>query len=259
MYLSNLRLWNFRKFGSDTAFSLDTPNLDLNLNPGLNVLIGENDSGKSAIIDSIRHVLKTHSYDWIRIDGDDFHIGQCRLRIELTLRGIEPDEGKNFTEFLSWESAGEAVTPALRLILDIQRNPVSNQVLPYEVRAGADADGKALSPEAKEYLKVTYLKPLRDAKEELIARKNSRLSQILIGHEAFKGRGDDHLLIGHLKDFNSSIENYFDGKDTDGNEIEDQRGKDLKSGIDAYIQSLYEPAKSTGLAVTERGQLKSLL
>lgn len=259
MYLSNLKLWNFRKFGSDAALRMDTPNLDLSFNPCLNVLIGENDSGKSAIIDSIRHVLKTHSYDWIRVDGDDFHFGQHRLRIELTLRGIEPDEGKNFTEFLSWEQAGEAVFPTLRLILDIQRNPISNQVQPYEVRAGADADGRALSPEAKEYLKVTYLKPLRDAKEELIARKNSRLSQILIGHEAFKGRGDDHRLIKHLKEFNGSIENYFDGKDSDGNEIEDQRGKDLKSGIDTYIRSLYEPSKNIGLAVTERGQLKSLL
>lgn len=259
MYLSNLKLWNFRKFGSDGALNMDAPNLDLSFNPNLNVLIGENDSGKSAIIDSIRHVLKTHSYDWIRIDPDDFHVGQYRLRIELTLSGIEPDEGKNFTEFLSWEQAGNSISSTLRLILDIQRNPNSNQVLPYEVRAGADIDGKALSPEAKEYLKVTYLKPLRDAKEELIARKNSRLSQILIGHEAFKGRSDDHLLIGHLKEFNGSIENYFDGKDTDGNEIEDQRGKDLKSGIDTYIRSLYESTKSTGLAVTERGQLKSLL
>lgn len=259
MYLSNLKLWNFRKFGSDAQFSIGSPNLDLNFNPGLNVLIGENDSGKSAIIDSIRHVLKTHSYDWLRIDGDDFHIGQHRLRIELSLRGIEPDEGKNFTEFLSWESTGKEVSPMLRLILDVQRSHASNQVLPYEVRAGADSDGKALSPEAKEYLKVTYLKPLRDAEEELIARKNSRLSQILIGHEAFKGHGDDHLLISHLKDFNGSIEKYFEGKDTAGKDIKDQRGKELKSEIDTHIRSLYDSSKSTGLAVTERWQLKSLL
>lgn len=43
MYLSNIKLWNFRKYGSDT-FDIDKPNLDLNFTEGLNVLIGENNS-----------------------------------------------------------------------------------------------------------------------------------------------------------------------------------------------------------------------
>ncbi len=259
MYLANLRLWNFRKFGSDEAFSLDTPHLDLKFNSALNVLIGENDSGKSAIIDSIRLVLKTHSYDWSRINENDFHAGENRLRIELILSGFASAEGKNFTEFLSWENEGKKVIPILRLILDVKRNAVTNQILPYEVRAGADTDGRQLSPEAKEYLKVTYLKPLRDAEEELVARKNSRLSQILVGHEAFKDKGESHLLMGLLTNFNGAIENYFDGKDQAGAAIQDQLGKDLKEKIDMYIQALYEPGKKTGLAVTERSQLKSLL
>lgn len=259
MYVSNLKLWNFRKFGSSAAFSLDVPQLDLSLTSGLNVLIGENDSGKSAIIDALRLILKTHSYDWCRIEDDDFHLGQDRLRMELLLSGIEPPEGKNFTEFLSYETVGANTIPRLRLILDVKRNPLSGQILPYDVRAGADVDGKQLSPEAKEYLKVTYLKPLRDAEDELVARKNSRLSQILIGHEAFKNKGTSHMLMGLLTDFNGSIENYFDGKDHADAAITDQLGKELKDKIDTYIEALYEPGKKTGLAVTERGQLKSLL
>ena len=259
MYLFNLKLWNFRKFGSDAAFNLEAPHLDLGFNQKLNVLIGENDAGKSAIIDAIRLVLKTHSYDWSRIDEYDFHHNQHRLRIEFRLAGMTPEEAKNFTEFLSWEGEGENCTPFLRLILDVKRNPISGQILPYEVRAGADADGKPLSPEAREYLKVTYLKPLRDAEEELIARKNSRLSQILIGHEAFKGKGNDHLLMELLVNFNKAIEKYFEGKDPAEDDIPDQQGKALKVKIDEYVESLYAKGKKTGLSVTERGQLKSLL
>ena len=259
MHLSNLKLWNFRKFGSNAEFSLDAPHLDLGFNSGLNVLIGENDSGKSAIIDAIRLVLKTHSYDWLRIDDNDFHVGQSRLRIELLLSGFRSEEGKNFTEFLSWKPVGGDVESFLRLILEVKRNPITGQILPYEVRGGADADGKQLTPEAREYLKVTYLKPLRDAEEELVARKNSRLSQILVGHEAFKNKGPAHLLMGLLSEFNKSIEGYFDGKDHTGTVIADQLGKDLKDKIDVYIGALYEPGKKTGLAVTERGQIKSLL
>jgi len=60
MYLSNIKLWNFRKFGTEADFDIKKPNLDFNFKKGLNVLIGENDTGKSAIIDAIKLLLKTH-------------------------------------------------------------------------------------------------------------------------------------------------------------------------------------------------------
>lgn len=258
MYVSSLKLWNFRKFGG-AGFDLEAPHLEVSFNPSLNVLIGENDSGKTAIIDAVRLVLKTHSFDWSRVNSDDFHESQERLRIELILSGLIPTEGKNFTEFLCWDTVDGQTQPFLRLILDVKKNVFSGQILPYEIRAGGDADGRSLSPEAKEYLKVTYLKPLRDAEEELVARKNSRLSQILIGHEAFKGKGDGHVLMDHLKNFNLSLENYFQGNDHAGEKIEDQLGKGLKESIDGYIEQFYQQGKKTGLSVTERSQLKGLL
>lgn len=259
MHLSNLKLWNFRKYGRQAELDIAKPDLCLDFEADLNVLIGENDSGKSAIVDAIRLVLKTHSYEWTRIDEDDFHSGCNRLRIELVFRGMTEDEAKNFTEWLGWEGTGDAATSFLRLVLDVRRNPVNSQILPYEVRAGVEHDGRQLSPEAKEFLKATYLKPLRDAESELVARKNSRLSQILVAHEAFKDRGDDHLLMGLLTQFNASIEKYFEGQDSSGAIIADQLGKNLKESIDGYIAGLYGSDKKSELAVTERSQLKSLL
>ena len=64
MYISNLRLWNFRTFGSpDYKIDLKVPHLEVDFKPGINVLIGENDTGKTAIIDAIRYVLRTHAYE----------------------------------------------------------------------------------------------------------------------------------------------------------------------------------------------------
>ena len=64
MYISSLKLWNFRKYGSSADVTEDTePHLEVSFNKGLNVLIGENDSGKSAILDAIKLVLKTHAYE----------------------------------------------------------------------------------------------------------------------------------------------------------------------------------------------------
>jgi putative ATP-dependent endonuclease of OLD family len=51
MYLSKLKLWNFRKYSTGKN---GTPGLEINFHEGLNVLIGENDSGKTAIVDAIR-------------------------------------------------------------------------------------------------------------------------------------------------------------------------------------------------------------
>ena len=71
MYISQLSLWNFRKYGSQ-SFEISNPDLIVPFHNGLNVLIGENDSGKTAIVDAIKLVLKTHSYEWIKVEKDDF-------------------------------------------------------------------------------------------------------------------------------------------------------------------------------------------
>ena len=138
MYLSNIKLWNFRKYGSDT-FDIDKPNLDLNFTEGLNVLIGENDSGKTAIIDAIKIVLKTHSYEYIKIETDDFYNNSDRLRIELKFKGFLDEEAKNFTEWFTWEGQGENSTPILRVFYDVRRKDY--KILPSEVRVGEDTEG----------------------------------------------------------------------------------------------------------------------
>ncbi len=55
MYISELKLWNFRKYGNGSNdLDLDNPHLTVPFEKGMNILIGENDSGKTAIIDSIK-------------------------------------------------------------------------------------------------------------------------------------------------------------------------------------------------------------
>jgi len=259
MYLSNLKLWNFRKFGSDSDFSLDEPNLDLNFNRGLNVLVGENDSGKTAIIDAIKLVLKTHSYEWIRTTSDDFYNNKDRFRIELVFSDFTDEEAKNFPEWIGWTGSGEEAKPYLRLIYDVKRDIEDDRIFPSDVKAGVDDSGYELTAEAREYLKVTYLRPLRDAQNELIPKQNSRLSQILKGHEAFKGKEDTHYLVGLLKTMNESIEKYFLGKDEDDKDLTaDLKGKELKDEIDTFIEELYDKTKESNFSVV-KGKLKNIL
>lgn len=246
MYLSNIKLWNFRKYGSDT-FDIDNPNLDLNFTEGLNVLIGENDSGKTAIIDAIKIVLKTHSYEYIKIEADDFYNNSDRLRIELKFKGLLNEEAKNFTEWLTWEGQGENSTPILRVFYDVRRKDY--KILPSEVKAGVDTEGYSLTAEAREYLKATYLRPLRDAENELISKRNSRLSQILLGDDIFKEKEIPHPLVEEFKNINNSIEDYF----KDGAE-----GADIKKKIDSYIKGFYGEEKES-LFEASKNDIKSIL
>lgn len=246
MYLSNIKLWNFRKYGNDT-FNIEEPNLDLNFTEGLNVLIGENDSGKTAIIDAIKIVLKTHSYEYIKIEADDFYNNSDRLRIELKFKGLLDEEAKNFTEWLTWEGQGEESTPILKVFYDVKRKDY--KILPSEVKAGADTEGYSLTAEAREYLKATYLRPLRDAENELISKRNSRLSQILLGDDIFKEKDIPHPLVEEFKNINSSIEDYFK---------EGAQGADIKKKIDSYIKGFYGEEKES-LFEASKNDIKSIL
>lgn len=256
MYLQNIKLWNFRKFGSDREFDISKPNLNLDFTCGLNVLIGENDSGKTAIIDAVKLVLKTHSYEWLKIEKDDFYKDSNRLRIELFFKGLNDEEAKNFTEWLSWEGTGEDAEPTLKLFCDAFVN--NGRIIPSDIKAGADDIGYLLTAGAREFLKVTYLKPLRDVKSDLVPKKNSRLSQIFQEHEAFKDKDETHHLIEIFNHFNDSIKKYFEAKNGIGEAIDDKKGKELKDEIDKYLQSFYDKNKQTDIKVTE-GKLKNIL
>ena len=68
MIVSQLQVYNFRRFKSIDG----KPGLSITFHEGLNALIGENDSGKTAIIDALKLVLLTQSNEYIRPIEDDF-------------------------------------------------------------------------------------------------------------------------------------------------------------------------------------------
>ncbi len=102
MYISELKLWNFRKYGKSSSDLNRDADLTVPLNKGLNVLIGENDSGKSTILDAIKLVLKTHAYEWIKVEDTDFHSETDKLKIEIHFSGISNEEAKHFIEWSGW-------------------------------------------------------------------------------------------------------------------------------------------------------------
>lgn len=249
MILKELKLWNFRKFKANG----DEPGLVVEFHKGLNALVGENDAGKSAIIDAIKLVLQTQSGEYVRVTEDDFHTAgksvAPEFRIECTFTDFDTNEAKNFVEYLAIERLpdGKAVY-LLKLRLRMRRE--NGRFIP-ELRAGDGEDGLAIEGKARELLKCVYLKPLRDAAKEMRSGRNSRISQILYHHPAFNGK-DDHALVKIFEDANLKISDYFEN---------DPEGKlvlaNLRSTLLQFV-SKQDDSLEADLATSEM-QLKPIL
>lgn len=246
MFLSELKIWNFRKYGSGES---DAPGLHLKLNKGLNLLVGENDSGKTAIIDAIKFVLQTQSYDYQRLGEEDFFlqpgpeptdINRAKsLKIECIFRGFDA-ENNEAANFLEWLGIGKNKDGHDQYFLKVTLNAErKDRKISYDIKAGPDEEGTQLDGAARDFLRVTYLKPLRDAESELIPGRRSRLAQILKSHEAFSGPDVDHTITKITEKANKQIEGYFKGKDENNSDIPDQSGKKLLSDINEYLKEFF--------------------
>ena len=253
MYLSELRLWNFRKFGGDNNIDLARPHLIVPFKNKLNILVGENDSGKTAIIDAIKLVIKTHAIEWIKLEDSDFHNTTDNLRIELRFDGFKDVEASWFTEWLSWDNTTQR--PFLRVIYKARK--INDRIIQGDVTAGATDDGRQMSSIARDYLKCTYLKALRDADSELSAHKNSRVSQILQGHNLFaKTPGQDHALETFVQAANQNIDSWFNDStrevDENGTPIEGTSHKEqLKDKIDTYLKDFIDSNLESELKISD--------
>jgi len=208
MYLSLIKIDNFRKFES----------LEITLSPGLNLLVGENDSGKSTIIDAIRFVLRTRDYEWLRLTRDDFHVTSAgeranKLRIECQFKGLSEEESSCFLEWLGVDLPDNDGSPPvyfLKIWLEATRKEPDEMTgrfdreISVSFQAGPDEIGTRIAGEARDLLRTTYLKPLRDAESELAAKRGSRLSQILLAHPEV--RADKEAITGIINRANEEVQ-----------------------------------------------------
>lgn len=190
MHLAQLTIENFRIFGSRA----DKKHLELRVTKGLTVLVGENDSGKTAIVDALRLVLGTTSQDFLRVNEDDFHKAGVNTAPDFSIycrfENLTEDEAARFLEWLSFEDKQPALELTLRAFRVSRKNRSGVDISVIEVtnRSGPDGQGKPLEGDVRSFLRLTYLKPLRDAESEMSAGKGSRLSQLLLHHPNLVGQ-----------------------------------------------------------------------
>lgn len=200
MYLQTIKINNFRIF----------QDFELEFNKGLNLLIGENDSGKTALIDAIRLVLDTNSSEWTKFVLTDFHDGKNTLNIQLKFADLSIDDQSIFPEHITYIKNTQNQSKAFLYVnLSASIKQFANKVGQYiqtDINSGQNAEGPTLEKAARMYLSTTYLKPLRDVEGELSAGRASRLSQILASHDSLgKNEANVERLILTMINANQTI------------------------------------------------------
>ena len=171
MYIKKLTIKNFRVFDED--------GITLQFNKGVNAIIGENNSGKSAVMDAIRIAFSTVTYKKdIFFTRADFHVFEDGNVADFALFDIYLEEvPTRLVELWDPESAGGH---GGEFHIRFERVIATNGI--EKVRAihwGIGTEGTPLSSDTFDAMDVMFLGALRDSESEMKPARNSKLAQLL--------------------------------------------------------------------------------
>lgn len=177
MYLAQIEITNFRSFKS----------LTVNLQPGLNVLVGRNNIGKTNLLDAIRHAIGPSGArgEAIWLSGDDFYRAATpdakaaeTISITLIFEGLSDAQRAHFYEIVDFNVSDLSKSKAI-LHFDAIWPEGKRQATIDRWGGGPSADRTPVSAQILESLSVTFLPALRDAEAALAPGVKNRLALLL--------------------------------------------------------------------------------
>jgi putative ATP-dependent endonuclease of OLD family len=170
VYLAKLIVENFRKLEK----------VELCFRPGLNIIVGPNNVGKTAVIDSLRALLGGHDDPFPRLSVDDIyrpHGGTSApaVAFHYVFDGLDLDDEPDFLSALIPSDSG-----VLQAHIHIRYSDpdLSSERLRYKRWCGQHEEN-TLSNEMLENLRGVYLPPLRDASLGLRPNRSSQLARLV--------------------------------------------------------------------------------
>jgi putative ATP-dependent endonuclease of OLD family len=167
MWLRELQIHNFRKIDE----------LTVSFPRGLTVLVGENNSGKTTIIDALRLMLfSSRDFESLRLTEDDFRAGTEHAPIEISCRftGLEDDDEVHFQECLVDIGDGKF---EVQVNARVEFNKTTNRC---NVKMwGGETEGGSLPSNHYDRVATIYLQPLRDPERGLRPGQHSQVSRLI--------------------------------------------------------------------------------
>lgn len=165
IYLKKLHVSNFRVL----------KDVDITFQPHTNVIIGENNVGKTAIIDALRLALRAGRYKKdIYVAQEDFNDETQEIAIDLYFNC--PKGLKGLHELKVWDKGTR--TPYLALHVRFELTAATKQVRQHYW--GGNAENHKLDEELLDDFNFEYLGALRDAKAMLRPSSKGKIAELLV-------------------------------------------------------------------------------
>ncbi len=195
MFLQRTYIRNFRCF--------DEKGIEITFRPGITVIIGENDTGKSALIDGLRlgFSLGAGRRD-IYVSTEDFHLREDgtyadEILLDFTFADLSEEEEAVFYEMLV---LGSPITAQLHICYTRETHKGIDRIRP--TIWGGEKEGQTVSFETMEMINHTFLHPLRDAERHLRPGRGSRLGQLLrkvVDSDSERRKILEHVMIANRR------------------------------------------------------------
>ncbi|MCL6414815.1 AAA family ATPase [Aestuariirhabdus sp. Z084] len=172
LHLKSLKVSNFRKL----------KNAEFKFVPGLNVIVGANNIGKTALVDALRSLLAGHEEQYPRFTSDDIHRpcdgtpANGDILFQFVFSDLSDEDEADFLPSLvpvEGEEAFEAHISVSYSLVD----RATGRMRPK--RWCGEHEEIGLNSDILENLRGVYLKPLRDASQGLKPGRNSQLAKLL--------------------------------------------------------------------------------
>jgi putative ATP-dependent endonuclease of OLD family len=197
LYLAKLTVNNFRKL-KDTTFEFTD---------GLNVILGPNNIGKTALVDALRCLLTTHEEPYSRITIDDLHrasdsmVPADKIFFKYVFSGLSLEDEADFIQSLILNENG-----TYEAHIAITYTPVEGTDRMRVKRWSGEREDIPFSHEMLENLRGVYLPPLRDASQGLRPGRSSQLGRLMRLFGECDPEGKD-LVNESLAEFDEKLKN----------------------------------------------------
>lgn len=164
MYLSKIHIENYKGL----------KNLTVNFHKDINVIIGENGGGKTALIDAIRLLYNLgHQQKDLHVTADDFYLEETVIKISYEFKDLTPDQKGAFYEYVVLGDTED---------LDFGKITISyrkeKQKILFSYYTG-EIEGQRADSESFSYFIHYYLGALRDSTRDLLTNRNNILGNLI--------------------------------------------------------------------------------
>ncbi|AHZ85174.1 DNA replication and repair protein RecF [Bdellovibrio bacteriovorus] len=190
MYLQKVEVKNFRNLKS----------FSVNFSKGLNVIIGENNVGKTNLFDAIKLALGYQSTsDPLKVSKDDFSqaldgtSSDEPITVNLEFAELSPDEQAEFLEILNFNPVDRTQTTA-SIHWQCSWSKINDRAETKRWGGAKESTEGGVPDDLLQSIQATFLIALRDAVSSLAPGRGSRLGKLL----AARATSDDKDLIKEI-------------------------------------------------------------